>query len=79
LPKKGDASRWAELKDGKPVFGPESPLATKAACDAVHGDFHPNVFGWMLHANVYEGTDLASIFGDEHHDAGEHAGRPDAL
>jgi hypothetical protein len=71
VPKKGDAARWVETKDGKPVFGPESTIATKAACDAVNGDFHPNVFGWMLHANVYEGPDLSSIFADEHHD--EHA------
>jgi hypothetical protein len=66
LPKKGDAARWLEQKDGKPIFGPESPIATKAACDAVNGDFHGNVLGWMLHANVYEGTDLASIFADDH-------------
>ena len=68
LPKRGDAARWLEQRDGKPVFGPESPIATKAECDAVNGDFHPNLFGWMLHANVYEGTDLASIFADDHHE-----------
>jgi hypothetical protein len=67
VPKQGAVARWIEQKDGKPVFGPESPIATKAACDAVNGDFHPNLFGWMLHANVYDGTDLSSIFGDDHH------------
>ncbi|MGH7615842.1 MAG: hypothetical protein ACREPM_01290 [Gemmatimonadaceae bacterium] len=72
VPKKGDTARWLEQKDGSPVFGPESPIATKAACDAVNGDFHANVFGWMLHANVFEGTDLASIFTDDHHDASDH-------
>ncbi len=70
VPKKGDAARWVEQTNGKPLFGPESPIATKAACDAVNGDFHPNLFGWMLHANVYEGTDLASVFADDHHEAG---------
>ena len=30
--------------------------------DAVHGDFHDTVFGWMIHANVYDGKDLATIF-----------------
>jgi hypothetical protein len=49
------------------VFGPESPIATKAGCDAVNGDFHPDTFGWMVHANVIEGHDLASIWSDEHH------------
>jgi hypothetical protein len=66
LPKKGEAARWLEQKNGKPVFGPESPIATKAECDAVHGDFHPNVLGWMIHANVYEENDLGSIFADDH-------------
>jgi len=67
IPKKGDQARWMEQRDGHPVFGPESPIATKAACDAVNGDFHPDTFGWMVHANVIEGRDLASIWGDEHH------------
>ena len=66
LPKKGDEARWLETKNGKPQFGPASPVATKAACDAVNGEFHENLFGWMLHANVYEGSDLATIFGDDH-------------
>ncbi len=66
LPKRGDDARWLEQKNGKPAFGPESPVATKAECDALKGDFHPSLFGWMLHANVYEGTDLATIYGDHH-------------
>jgi hypothetical protein len=66
LPKKNDQSRWAERKNGAPVFGPESAIATQAECDAVHGDFYESVFGWMLHANVFEGTDLGTIFGDDH-------------
>ena len=49
-----------------PLFGPESPIATKAECDAVRGNFHETVFGWMLHANVYEGRDLGGIFSDDH-------------
>ena len=66
LPKRGDAARWTERKDGRPVFGPESPIATQAACDAVGGEFHPSLFGWMIHANVFGGEDLGHIFGDEH-------------
>lgn len=71
LPPKGDDARWSESSNGQPLFGPESPIATKAACDAVNGTFHPTIFGWMLHANVFEGADLAGIFGDDH-GAGEH-------
>lgn len=66
VPKRGDQARWTEQRDGHPVFGPESPIATKAACDAVNGDFHPNTFGWMVHANVVEGHDIASIWSDGH-------------
>jgi len=66
VPKKGESARWFEQRDGKPLFGPESPIATKSECDAAHGDFHPSFFGWMIHANVYEGTDLGSIFADDH-------------
>lgn len=67
IPKKGGEARWLEQKNGKPIFGPEGSIATKAECDAANGDFHEHLFGWMLHANVYEGTDLASIFADDHH------------
>jgi hypothetical protein len=66
LPKKGDAARWMEQKDGKPLFGPESPIATKAECTAVNGQFYPSLFGWMVHANVFEGHDLVSIWTDDH-------------
>jgi hypothetical protein len=66
LPKRGETDRWMERKDGHPVFGPESPIATQAACDAVGGDFHESLFGWMIHVNVYAGDDLSSIFGEDH-------------
>lgn len=66
LPRQGDQSRWAERKDGHAVFGPESPVATKAACDAVGGTFHDTLFGWMLHANVMAGDDPQVIWGDDH-------------
>ena len=66
MPRKGETERWLERKDGQPVFGPESPIATKSACDAVRGNFVDSLFGWMLHANVMEGDSLSSIWGDEH-------------
>ena len=68
------ASKFAEkLSDGAPKFGPESPIATEAACKAVGGVFHLSLFGWMLHANVYEGDDLATIYGDDH--SASHTGK----
>ena len=70
IPKRGEESRWSERKDGRPVFGPESPVATQAACDAVGGNFLAQPFGWMVHANVYEGENLGEIFSDDHHHQG---------
>ena len=66
LPPKGQESRLAERRDGEPVFGPESPIATRAECDAVGGRFFANLGGWMVHANVYEGRDIATVWGDDH-------------
>jgi hypothetical protein len=73
MPKQGEEQRWTETRDGHPVFGPGGPISTKAECDAVRGEFEPNLFGWMIHANVFEGADLATVFGMGH--AGhEHGG-----
>lgn len=66
IPPKGQESRFLERRQGAPVFGPESPIATKAECDAVGGRFVDIFGGWMVHANVYEGHDLATIWGDDH-------------
>jgi hypothetical protein len=63
LPKKSEQARFGErLASGMPKFGPESPIATRAECDAVAGEFHRNLFGWMLHANVFDGDDLGKVF-----------------
>lgn len=66
LPKRGDNARWLERRDGRPVFGPESVVATREACDAVGGNFYESPFGWMVHANVFSGETLGSIFSDDH-------------
>lgn len=74
IPQKGDTQRWLERKDGHPVFGPESPIASKRACDAAGGVFHDTVFGWMVHANVIASSEPAAIWGDEHAGHDMHAG-----
>ena len=66
VPKRGQTARWLERRDGAAVFGPESPVATAQACDAVGGRFHETVFGWMLHANVFAGDAPGAIWGDDH-------------
>ncbi len=67
IPKAGQQARWTELQGGHPVFGPESPIVTKAACDRVGGNFQDTIFGWMVHANVFAGEDLGTIFADHDH------------
>ena len=74
LPKKGENQRWLERKDGEAVFGPASPIATKAACNAVDGNFEESIFGWKIHANVFAGDDPATIWGDDHMTKDMHAG-----
>jgi hypothetical protein len=66
VPGKKNEARWLERKNGRPVFGPESPIATKAECDKVGGQFEESIFGWMVHANVFAGDDLRTIFSDHH-------------
>jgi hypothetical protein len=62
VPRLAQQKRWREFSDGKPVFGPMSPIATEEACEAVNGRFLPVVMNWMVHANVFE-TD---VWGDHH-------------
>ncbi len=45
--------RWRETKDGHPVFGPRSPIATAEACEAVGGRFRPRLLGWMVHVMAF--------------------------
>lgn len=66
LPPKEQPERWLERRDGLPMFGPESPIATRAECGKVGGEFHENLFGWMIHANVFLGEDLGTVFGHDH-------------
>ena len=56
VPRLTQLERWKEFDDGKPVFGPLSPIATRTGCDAVDGRFLPVVFNWMVHVNVYSRT-----------------------
>jgi hypothetical protein len=66
VPSRGQTARWLERANGQPVFGPESPIATKKACDAVGGVFFESPLGWMVHANVMTSSDPKMIWGDEH-------------
>ncbi len=62
LPPPGEAERWRETRDGRPVFGPKSPIATAEGCAAVGGRFRPRIFGWMVHVLAFESDDPRVIW-----------------
>ena len=66
IPKRGDTARWQEKRDGKMLFGPAGLIATKAECDENDGRWFDHLFGWMVHANVFAGDDLATVWSDHH-------------
>jgi hypothetical protein len=72
LPPRGAPERWREVRDGHLVFGPRSPIATEAACDAVGGRFRSRVFGWMVHVQAFASDDPQVIWSVHPH--GEHGG-----
>ena len=47
-------------------FGLQGSISTQRACDAAGGNFHPSVFGWMVHVYPYEDS-LDKIFAIDHH------------
>ena len=54
VPPRGERARWRELENGQMRFGPAGAITTRAQCDAAGGRFHEQLFGWMVHANVFE-------------------------
>ncbi|GAC1479507.1 MAG: hypothetical protein NVS1B4_24120 [Gemmatimonadaceae bacterium] len=72
VPERGESARWAERKNGKPLFGPDG-VATKGECSAARGRFFPVLFGWMVHARLGDGTDPTVVWGDaaHHHGGGD--------
>jgi hypothetical protein len=65
LPPRRADDRWTEVRNGRPVFGPLG-VGTRAECDAVGGRFVKEIFGWMVHANVFASNNPTVIWSDEH-------------
>jgi len=65
VPRPRQRDRWFEQQDGHSIFGPESPIATRAECDEVGGLFFASPMGWMVHANVFAGDELGAVFTHE--------------
>lgn len=72
IPPRSQKARWSETKSGHPIFGPLG-VATEEECKEAGGRFIPQLFGWMLHANVFAGNDLKSIWHDDHMMDHDHA------
>ncbi len=70
LPPRRNQDRWTERKNGRPVFGPLG-VSTRAECEAAGGQFEEEIFGWMVHANVFAGDDPEMIWGDDHRMTGD--------
>lgn len=66
LPKAGEDQRWKETRDGRLLFGPTGAIVTQADCAAAGGRWFDQLFGWMVHANVFASDDPAEIWGDRH-------------
>lgn len=66
VPKPGHRERWLEKRDGQMLFGPAGVISSEAECDKADGRFIPQLFGWMVHANVFAQTDGISAWADDH-------------
>jgi hypothetical protein len=66
-------------------FGPEAKfgllgsITTKESCEAAGGEFHPHIFGWMVHVYPYE-SDPKKVWStdddDQGHDNMDHSVMP---
>jgi hypothetical protein len=48
-----------------PRFGFAGTISTEADCEAVGGNFHPQIFGWMVHVYPFQSDDLRVAFSTE--------------
>jgi hypothetical protein len=71
IPPRGGLQHWRDSTGGRPVFGPQSPIATAEACTAVGGRFLPRIFGWMVHVNAFASDDPRVIWAVHHHEGME--------
>src|SRR3984893_15540364 len=76
---KAPADRKAEYFGPEAKYGLRGSITTKAACEAAGGEFHPHIFGWMVHVYPYE-KDPAKIWStsddDDGHDNMDHSAMP---
>ena len=56
----GDRIRFGYLAD--PRFGFTGTISNQADCEAVGGNFHKQIFGWMIHVYPFASEDLKVAF-----------------
>ncbi len=59
----GARMRFGYMAD--PRFGFAGTISTQSDCEAVGGNFHPQIFGWMVHVYPFESDDLKIAFSTE--------------
>jgi hypothetical protein len=73
---KAPSDRKAEYFGPEAKFGLRGSITTKDACEAAGGEFHPHLFGWMVHVYPYEAA-AAKMWSidddDEGHDNMDHS------
>jgi hypothetical protein len=76
---KAPAGRKAEYFGPDAKFGLLGSITTAEGCEAAGGEFHPHIFGWMVHVYPYE-TDPKKIWStdddEQGHDNMDHAAMP---
>ncbi len=76
---KAPTGHRAEYFGPQAKFGLLGSITTKEACEAAGGEFHPHLFGWMVHVYPYE-TDSKRIWSTdddgEGHDNMDHSVMP---
>jgi len=59
----GARMRFGYMAD--PRFGFAGTISAQADCEAVGGNFHPQIFGWMVHVYPFQSDDLKVAFSTE--------------
>ena len=76
---KAPEGRKREYFGSNAKFGLLGSITTKEACDTEGGEFHPHIFGWMVHVYPYE-TDPKKVWAvdddDNGHDNMDHSAMP---
>ena len=75
-PQAGGGDQWLTTRDGLPVYGPRSPVASRAACDSARGVFYPEIFGWMVHVTLVGSDDPQIVWTGSLPNAAADSGEP---